>query len=426
MGKNFNEFDRSIRDAFENYNAPYSESSWKDMEHRLRTQGASESGGTLTSFIAAAILLALMGSMFFMTLWSPVSQSAERLTKDKGFNAKPRLSTQNVDSTAEEVIDLNEDSALNAISQLSGNAQNSKQNKSESQKESSVLSQNTAEHVNEGTQSTAKDSNTYNTPAKSGSELVFGSNVREACAGVSVTFQLESGNTQAKFLWNFGDGNFSSQPNPVHVYSKPGAYDVTLSVTSTADGQIKTRTVKDMVLINPRPHANFDWEFENSPAEAPRVKLINKSESASTAVWSIKEKAFSQDINPSLSLKKEGDYPVKLLVVNEFGCVDSVYQYITVEEDFNLLAPDAFSPNGDGLNDFFMPEALRIRDLSFKLTIYSNNQPIFETTDRYNPWKGVLPNGTLANPGTSYPWVVQLTNEKGDEEYYSGTVTVTP
>jgi len=425
MGKNFNEFDRSIKDAFENYNAPYSESSWKDMENRLRTQGAAESGGTLTSFIAAAILLALMGSMFFMTLWSPVSKGAERLTEDKGFEAKTRLSIQNIDSASVEELDLNDDSALTAISNLSNTAQSSKSSKSKSQKDIASKTQTLDVQTAEDTQLNEKDANA-NTPAKVGSELIFGCNVREACAGVSVIFQLESGNTQAKFLWNFGDGNFSSQPNPVHVYSKPGAYDVTLSVTSSADGQIKTRTVKDMVLINPRPHANFDWEFENSPAEAPRVKLINKSESASAAVWSIKEKSFSQDINPSLSLNKEGDYPIKLLVVNEFGCVDSVYQYVTIGEDFNLLAPDAFSPNGDGLNDYFMPEALRIRDLNFKLTIYNNNQAIFESTDRYNPWKGILPNGTLANAGTSYPWVVQLTNEKGDEEYYSGTVTVTP
>jgi PKD repeat protein len=400
------------------------------LEHRLRAQGASESGGTVTAFVAAAILLMLIGSISFLAIWSPASENAARLSNNSNFAVGAKSVTNTLEDSS-----LTEDSAIGNVEKVSDVIRPGKNNSS------SVVSKN-------ATDSSAKANNSNNTVEAAGgannvtsnpnngnngylggaksNELSFSSNIREACAGTSVNFQLETGFTEGKFLWNFGDGNFSSEANPLHTYSKPGSYTVTLSVTSAADGQIKTKSVKNMVLVNPKPEANFEWEFENRPTEAPRVKLINKSESANSAVWSIREKTFSQEINPSLSLKKEGDYPVKLLVVNEFGCVDSVYQYIVVEEDFNLLAPDAFSPNGDGLNDSFMPEALRTRDLTFKLTIYNNNQPIFETSDRFNPWKGVLPNGTFAKAGTSYPWVVQLTNEKGETEYYSGTVTVTP
>ena len=55
-----------------------------------------------------------------------------------------------------------------------------------------------------------------------------------------------------------------------------------------------------------------------------------------------------------------------------------------------LLAPEAFSPNGDGTADLFIPEALRDLDLRFKLAIYdrSNGNWCMRRPTRPKPWTG--------------------------------------
>ena len=48
-------------------------------------------------------------------------------------------------------------------------------------------------------------------------ELPFDASVREACEGVEVAFELTGLDRTMSFLWNFGDGNFSSDPAPARV-----------------------------------------------------------------------------------------------------------------------------------------------------------------------------------------------------------------
>lgn len=65
----------------------------------------------------------------------------------------------------------------------------------------------------------------------------FSASPTKTLTGTEIEFTDESrlGNgTDPQWLWNFGDGSFSIQRNPVHVYSQPGIYTVTLTVTTTA------------------------------------------------------------------------------------------------------------------------------------------------------------------------------------------------
>ena len=45
-----------------------------------------------------------------------------------------------------------------------------------------------------------------------------------------------------------------------------------------------------------------------------------------------------------------GDYEVLQVVTSDFGCIDSIRLIVAVETDFYLYIPDAFTPDGDGLN----------------------------------------------------------------------------
>jgi gliding motility-associated-like protein len=77
------------------------------------------------------------------------------------------------------------------------------------------------------------------------------------CEGQSITFDpviTQGGNT---FLWSFGDGNFSNQYNPAHVYNQPGDFDVSLLVTSV-NGCINGYTEPLYAHVQGIPVAGFD------------------------------------------------------------------------------------------------------------------------------------------------------------------------
>ena len=65
-------------------------------------------------------------------------------------------------------------------------------------------------------------------------------------------------------------------------------------------------------------------------------------------------------------------------------------------------------------------------DQAFKLMVYNNQELIFESTNADHAWEGDLPDGSKATEGQQFPWVVILYHENGEEEYYSGTITIIP
>ena len=83
--------------------------------------------------------------------------------------------------------------------------------------------------------------------------------VQEACAGTEVTFALSGLDQEGSVLWNFGDGGFSQEMAPTHIYDDAGSYDITVSVRAHGD-PIRTNR-GEHVVVRPKPEAEMDWEF---------------------------------------------------------------------------------------------------------------------------------------------------------------------
>jgi gliding motility-associated-like protein len=96
-----------------------------------------------------------------------------------------------------------------------------------------------------------------------------------------------------------------------------------------------------------------------------------------------------KDVNPNTngeslttvfhSFAKDGLYPVTLTVFNKFGCSKSITEIITVGQGASIMAPTAFSPNNDGINDLFRPSLLGLKEVN--VNIYDNwGNLIYEIT----------------------------------------------
>ena len=52
-------------------------------------------------------------------------------------------------------------------------------------------------------------------------------------------------------------------------------------------------------------------------------------------------------------------------------------QKLKLHANFDILVPNTFTPNGDGINDVFMPEGIKISGLPFELVIFNKSGKLF-------------------------------------------------
>ena len=121
-------------------------------------------------------------------------------------------------------------------------------------------------------------------------------------------------------------------------------------------------------------------------------------------------------------LSAERIYTVRLIVKNSAGCYDTAYQNIRVLKSCYIAVPNAFTPNGDGINDFLYPvNAYKADDLEF--SVYNRvGQRVFHTTDWTKKWDGTI-NGNPQDTGV-YVWILKYTNRDTGKKVFQKGSTV--
>ncbi len=122
--------------------------------------------------------------------------------------------------------------------------------------------------------------------------------------------------------WQFGDGQFSAEQNPVHIYSEPGIYEVTLTING-ADSTCYDQYT-EVVYVEELPNecwADF-WWYQNGPAT---VQFENYSYPLNTSsFWDFGDGTTSEEISPEHTFANLGVYEVCLTIgPNANGCQDT-------------------------------------------------------------------------------------------------------
>jgi gliding motility-associated-like protein len=124
------------------------------------------------------------------------------------------------------------------------------------------------------------------------------------------------------------------------------------------------------------------------------------------------------------TINREAYYTVKLKVTNlNLGCSDSARKTLTVLDFCLIDVPTAFTPNNDGLNDYFQPHnALKADNYEFK--VYNRwGQLLFHSNNWRDKWDGKI-NGAL-QPTAVYVWMLRYTNRDTRQPVFKkGTVTL--
>jgi len=178
----------------------------------------------------------------------------------------------------------------------------------------------------------------------------FSASKKDFCAFDGVNFTDLSTATPAvdKWLWNFGDGEYSTQKNPHHVYADVGLMDVTLTVWSNGC-KSDPKTIREMVRPM-APVANF-YVSDICTSNPYYRKFNDASLQAETWSWDFGDGTFSNERNPGKTYAAKGKYTVRLTVSNSNGCIYIASNDVLIIDDKpSLIASDDLICRGSSVN----------------------------------------------------------------------------
>ncbi|MFN8181302.1 MAG: PKD domain-containing protein [Bacteroidia bacterium] len=214
------------------------------------------------------------------------------------------------------------------------------------------------------------------------------------------------------YLWDFGDGTSSEEENPVHIYSNPGWYTVSLTVRS--DSGCATTMIRPNALnIFAPPVADFSTNSSQASDIYPMVNFTNQTSSPGFFFWDFGDSTTSTDYSPLHIYPEIGIYDIRLVAIDYNGCVDTTYQRIELRPSSTLFVPNTFTPNGDLKNDVFKAYSYNV--IRLEGAIYDRwGLKIFEWNTLEGGWDGKV-NGSPAQADTYvYRIAVIDVNDKRD------------
>jgi len=243
----------------------------------------------------------------------------------------------------------------------------------------------------------------------------------QSCFIDSVAFSHDGRNGVNQWIWNFNYSGTSNLRNPVAYFTTFGMKQIVLSVSNGICSDTVTKTIN---LDNTLKAA---FETNNLLCPEDTATFINNSVGNITNYyWDFGDgnTSISRDPGPLHYpiLSAEKIYAIRLIVKNAAGCYDTAYNNIKVLKSCYIAVPNAFTPNGDGLNDFLYPvNAYKADDLEF--SVYNRlGQRVFHTTDWTKKWDGTI-NGNPQDTGV-YVWMLKYTNRDTGKRIFQKGSTI--
>lgn len=251
---------------------------------------------------------------------------------------------------------------------------------------------------------------------------LLSSNRTNNCLPFCADYQLKSTGLSpiVSSSWIFNNKAFTGDTFSICM-SKSSSNAVVGNVTD-AIGCVNTLTF--VVATHPSPVADFLYSPEKPIENLEPVVFNDNSTGEKLTKWNwffVSNKGFlSSGQNTSYLFENAGTFPVALVVTNSWGCADTIIKTVIVEPDFNLFVPNAFTPNGDGVNDVFLPKGRGIDQYS--LSIYNRwGDKLFESNDPAKGWDG-QPNSKASDD--AFIWTIKGIDAKGKVFEKTGHVMV--
>ena len=169
-----------------------------------------------------------------------------------------------------------------------------------------------------------------------------------------------------------------------------------------------------------KPMANFYIATQN-PMQGLPVQLTNASFNAWSYTWSFGDGNGSFLVNPTHVYTQPDAYEITLIATDQKGCVDSISKWIEIAPERYIYLPNSFTPDGDGLNEYFYGRFIGL--LSARFYIFNRwGEEIFFSDQLNFVWNGEYEDVPVQD--CTYSWYLIYEIEKGIYEDLSGHVNV--
>jgi gliding motility-associated-like protein len=160
----------------------------------------------------------------------------------------------------------------------------------------------------------------------------------------------------------------------------------------------------------------------------PEITFSDSSLNASTWNWSFGDlipSSTSSLQNPTFTYTTPDCYQVILEVTSIDGCVDTAMKEICIDPDAVIYVPNAFTPNGDGNNEEFIPVSIGIDPDQYELWIFDRwGNMIFYTDDLNKGWDGRVQGHTEISQIDTYVWKIKAVDITGNKHNLLGKVSL--
>lgn len=200
-----------------------------------------------------------------------------------------------------------------------------------------------------------------------------------------VTFANTSDNATT-YNWDFGDGNTSSEIDPVNDYPSQGSYTVSLTVSDALD-QTSTHT-ETIEISQPPPSAEFNFVVTNLT-----VEFTDNSIFAVSYSWDFGDGNTSTEMNPTHTYASSGTFEVTLVITD----VDGATADITKDVQVGVVATfDAVIQNAN--MESYPTSEMNNNDLVDAWTIDPDNSFNDGTNSTFNFWRNDALESWVSNP----------------------------
>ena len=210
--------------------------------------------------------------------------------------------------------------------------------------------------------------------------------INYGCSTDAVNFFHSGANGVTTWQWDLDENKTSNQQNTQALYKNFNSKRVKLVVSNgfCSDTSSQTFTLDNFLK------ADFDTYEDVCPNEATRFTSLAQGHIVNYN-WEFGDGTTSSQESPSHIYSGPSattSYIVKYTVTDSFGCENTAQKAIKVYVSCYLAVPNAFTPNGDGKNDFLYPlNAIKAEKLNFR--VYDRwGQLIFQTNNWKHGWDG--------------------------------------
>jgi len=252
-----------------------------------------------------------------------------------------------------------------------------------------------------------------------------------ACFGSPVTLYAKgSGGDSLHYQYQWATDALTGDT----IIEKPtqsGWHEVILSDNCSATNGIDSA----YVTVTPPPKADFVYVPAQLVKVNQNVSFQNRSSNAAKYLWEFGANDSSTIVSPDHIYTDSGEYKVVLIAYGLNHCPnDTAYGFIKIlGTQFTLYIPDAFSPNNDGINDYFDISGVGIKSYSYN--IYNRwGEHIFSANSGVPPLGGQgVGAGTAAWDGTFkgapapesiYIYQLDVTDIEGKHHFLSGNISL--